>query len=289
MLKAFPCYKIIAEGVNGAETIVTLPFTSQISIRREIQNMPAEADVTIYNLNMNNRENLYFDRYNFAGYRRLEVYMGYGGNYSLCFKGNIMECYSVRSGVNFETHINAWDGGVYYTSSVSSENCKIANPSENVRFLQNQAQLSNVKVGKISEKVNEDNPKIIRTTSYFGKTIDLIKELIGDNYDAFVDNEELNVMRHDEVREGTITVINAETGLIETPRKQQYTLEVTMMLEPRLQVGQLAELQSITAPRFNGTYKIIGVNHDALISENKSSENKTKVTLLYNAGGFKNI
>ena len=96
-------------------------------------------------------------------------------------------------------------------------------------------------------------------------------------------------MRHDEVREGTITVINAETGLIETPRKQQYTLEVTMMLEPRLQVGQLAELQSITAPRFNGTYKIIGVNHDALISENESSENKTKVTLLYNAGGFRNI
>lgn len=289
MLKAFPCYKIIAEGVNGAETTVTLPFTSQISIRREIQNMPAEADLTIFNLNKDNRENLYFDRYNFAGYRKLEVYMGYGGNYSLCFKGNIMECYSVRSGVNFETHINAWDGGMYYTSSVSSENCKIAKPSENVKFLQNQAQLSNVKVGKVSSNLDKDKDKIIRTTSYFGKTIDLIKELIGDNYDAFVDNEELNVMRHDEVREGTITVINAETGLIETPRKQQYTLEVTMMLEPRLQVGQLAELQSITAPRFNGTYKIIGVNHDALISENESSENKTKVTLLYNAGGFRNI
>ena len=94
-------------------------------------------------------------------------------------------------------------------------------------------------------------------------------------------------MKNDEIREGAVTKICAETGLIETPRKMEYTLEVTMMLEPRLQIGQAVELESITAPRFNGTYKIIGVDHDALISENESSENKTKVILLYNGGGFK--
>ena len=95
-----------------------------------------------------------------------------------------------------------------------------------------------------------------------------------------------DVMKNDEAREGNVTVINAETGLIETPRKMEYTLELTMMLEPRLQIGQLAKLESITAPRFNGTYKIIGVDHSATISENESNQNTTKVTLLYSAGGF---
>ena len=76
MLKYFPSYRLIVEGANGGVTEVALPFTTQISTTREIQNAPAEANVTIYNLNMNNRENLYFDRYNFAGYRKFELYMG---------------------------------------------------------------------------------------------------------------------------------------------------------------------------------------------------------------------
>lgn len=286
MLKAFPCYQIKAQGADGAVTTIELPFTSEIGIRREIQNSPAEADVTILNLNMNTRENLYFDRYNFAGYRTFEIYLGYGGQLSLCFKGNIMECYSVRKGVNFETHINAWDGGAFFVSGWNSRSYNNSDPSKQIEALQGEVADSKVLVGKVSERLDNDIDQIIRPTAYYDKTYDNIKNIAGDNYDTFVENEKLYVMRKDEARDGAVTLISAETGLIETPRKQEYTLEVTMMLEPRLQVGQMAELQSITAPRFNGTYKIIGVDHNATISENESNENKTKVILLYNGGGF---
>ena len=286
MLKAFPCYQIKAQGADGAVTTIELPFTSEIGIRREIQNSPAEADVTILNLNMNTRENLYFDRYNFAGYRTFEIYLGYGGQLSLCFKGNIMECYSVRKGVNFETHINAWDGGAFFVSGWNSRSYNNSDPSKQIEALQGEVADSKVLVGKVSERLDNDIDQIIRPTAYYDKTYDNIKNIAGDNYDTFVENEKLYVMRKDEARGGAVTLISAETGLIETPRKQEYTLEVTMMLEPRLQVGQMAELQSITAPRFNGTYKIIGVDHNATISENESNENKTKVILLYNGGGF---
>ena len=286
MLKAFPCYQIKAQGADGAVTTIELPFTSEIGIRREIQNSPAEADVTILNLNMNTRENLYFDRYNFAGYRTFEIYLGYGGQLSLCFKGNIMECYSVRKGVNFETHINAWDGGAFFVSGWNSRSYNNSDPSKQIAALQGEVADSKVLVGKVSERLDNDIDQIIRPTAYYDKTYDNIKNIAGDNYDTFVENEKLYVMRKDEARDGAVTLISAETGLIETPRKQEYTLEVTMMLEPRLQVGQMAELQSITAPRFNGTYKIIGVDHNATIIENVSNENKTKVILLYNGGGF---
>lgn len=286
MLKAFPCYQIKAQGADGAVTTIELPFTSEIGIRREIQSSPAEADVTIYNLNMNSRENLYFDRYNFAGYRTFEIYLGYGGQLSLCFKGNIMECYSVRKGVNFETHINAWDGGAFFVSGWNSRSYKNSAPSKQIEALQGEVAESKVVVGKVSERLDDDAYEILRPVAYYDKTYDNIKNIAGDNYDTFVENEKLYVMRKDEARDGAVTLISAETGLIETPRKQEYTLEVTMMLEPRLQVGQMAELQSITAPRFNGTYKIIGVDHNATISENESNENKTKVILLYNSGGF---
>ena len=289
MIKAFPCYLIKAQGADGSITSVQLPFTTEIGIRREIQRSPAEADITIYNLNMNSRENLYFDRYNFAGYRTFEIYLGYGGQMSLCFKGNIMECYSVRKGVNFETHINAWDGGAYYVSGWNANTYNNSSPTDQIKALQGEVVESKVEIGKISTLVEDDANEILRPQCYYGRTTDNIQNIVGDQYDTFVENEKLYVMRKDEARNGAVTLISAETGLIETPRKQEYTLEVTMMLEPRLQIGQMAELKSITAPRFNGTYKIIGVDHNATISENESNQNKTKVILLYNAGGFKNF
>lgn len=288
-LKAFPCYEVIIEGANGDKSDIKLPFTTEINITRQIQNGPPEANLTLYNLNMNTRENLYFDRYNFAGYRSIEIYLGYGGQMSLCFKGNVMECYSVRSGVNFETHVNAWDGGMYYTSGWNSRSYDNKDPQSQIIALQDEVAKSKVTVGKISDKVNVEANEILRPQAYFGKTLDNIQNIVGEQFDVFVENEQLYVMKNDEAREGNVTVINAETGLIETPRKMEYTLELTMMLEPRLQIGQLAKLESITAPRFNGTYKIIGVDHSATISENESNQNTTKVTLLYSAGGFSNF
>ena len=285
-LKAFPCYQIYVEGANGDVADIKLPFTSEIQITRQIQNGPPEANLTVYNLNMNTRENLYFDRFNFGGYRIIEIYMGYGGQMSLCFKGNVMECYSVRKGVNFETHINAWDGGMYYTSGWNSRSYNNKDPKKQIEALQKEVAKSKVSVGKISDMVGLDANEILRPTAYYDKTITNIENIAGDNYDVFVENEKLFVMRKDEAREGAVTIINAGTGLIETPRKMEFTLEVTMMLEPRLQIGQLAQLESVTAPRFNGTYKIIGVDHNATISENESGQNTTKVTLFYNEGGF---
>ena len=285
-LKAFPCYEVLVEGADGHIADVKLPFTTEIQITRNIQNGPPEANLTIYNLNMNTRENLYFDRFNFAGYRSIEIYLGYSGQMSLCFKGNVIECYSVRSGVNFETHITAWDGGMYYTSGWNSRSYNNPNPKQQIEALQNEVAESRVTVGKISDQVEAEIPDTIRPTAFFGNTVDNIQNLVGDGYDIFVENEKMYVMKQDEAREGAVTVISAETGMIETPRKMEYTLETTMMLEPRLNIGQLAELKSVTAPRFNGTYKIIGVDHNATISENESNQNTTKVTLLYNAGGF---
>ena len=288
-LKAFPCYKVLVEGANGNITEVTLPFTTEIQITRQIQNGPAEANITIYNLNMNNRENLYFDRFNFDGYRKFEIYLGYSGQLSLCFKGNVMECYSVRKGVNFETHINAWDGGTYYTSGWNSRTYNNKSPKKQIEALQGEVTESKVTVGKISDQVDYYAYDIIRPTAFYDSTLRNIENIAGEEFDVFVENEKLYVMNKNEAREGAVTVISAETGLIETPRKQEFTLEVTMMLEPRLQIGQMAELKSVTAPRFNGTYKIIGVDHSATISENESNQNTTKVSLYYDAGGFYNF
>lgn len=284
MLKAFPSYKLLVQGANGAITEVSLPFTTQISTTREIQNSPAEANVTIYNLNMNNRENLYFDRYNFAGYRSFELYLGYGNDLSLVFKGNVMECYSVRSGVNFETHINAWDGGMFYISGFNSKTYNNTKVSDQIKSLMDEVKNGFVELGKMSPKIDENTSDISRPQSYFGKTTDIIKNIVGKAFDVFTENEEMKIVKKDEViSNGNITKISAKTGLLETPRKQEYTLEVTMMLEPKIQIGQAVELESVTAPRFNGTYKVIGVDHNALISENESSENTTTVILLYNS------
>ena len=54
-----------------------------------------------------------------------------------------------------------------------------------------------------------------------------------------------------------------------------------MIFEPRLQIGQFIDIQSKTETIYNGTYKVIGIEHSGTISDSQSGTCKTKVSLNY--------
>jgi hypothetical protein len=112
-----------------------------------------------------------------------------------------------------------------------------------------------------------------------GNSWDVLNKAITDGV-AFIDNEQVNVLRNDEFKAvpGLVRTINAESGLLGTPRRHDKSLEVPILFEPRLQVGQKIELDSTQAV-YNGVYKIIGISHRAVISEVVGGDAVTTITL----------
>lgn len=56
-------------------------------------------------------------------------------------------------------------------------------------------------------------------------------------------------------------------------------LEVKMLFEPTLIIGQLLEINSEIQPIFNGQFKVLGFTHDCLISPTQSGTRTTTVNL----------
>ena len=53
-----------------------------------------------------------------------------------------------------------------------------------------------------------------------------------------------------------IPVVRSETGLINTPEKNKDEITFETIMNPALKIGQLCDIQSITAPYLNGVYRI---------------------------------
>ena len=83
-------------------------------------------------------------------------------------------------------------------------------------------------------------------------------------------------------RPGPITIINADTGLLNTPVIEQTMLRFEMLFEPSLDVGSLVSVISLTYPQINGLYNVVGVHHQGIISPVVSGTLITTVELFYN-------
>ena len=79
---------------------------------------------------------------------------------------------------------------------------------------------------------------------------------------------------------GGLTMITPQTGLLDTPEKQNTKLSFPMMFEPRLKVGQQIILQSLETVN-NGSYPVVGLDHVGTISDAVGGDLHTRVTCYY--------
>jgi len=110
-----------------------------------------------------------------------------------------------------------------------------------------------------------------------GNSMDALTQITQNQ--AYIDSGSLYALDNSEVLAGDIKLINADNGLLGTPKKQQTLVEVEMLFEPRIKPSQLIELQSSTDTRFNGTYKITGFTHRGVISGAIGGDCRTNITM----------
>ena len=256
--------------------IVEYPLTTRFEVSRNIYSQVNNANVQLLNLNQNTQAKLYKDRYDFNKYIDMEIYAGYGNFLPLIFMGEVKQCYSYKDGgsTDFITDIEAWDAGFAIQTGYTSATFDRDTTSDSIIQSILASDLPSVKRGVIAPL--PDN-RTQRSSSQLGNTWDLITRLSSNN--AFIDNNTMHILKDNQAIEGDFFLINADSGLLGSPKRSDTILNIDVIFEPQTKVGQLTRLESRTLKYLNQDYKVIGFKHAAVIGEGESGSAKTSIDL----------
>ncbi len=267
---------------SGVDTIsITLPLTLDFEINRQFQAQAQTGNFKIKNLNPDDRDLLYKDWMKFLPQRFVQLRAGYPGFTPLIFNGWVQNAFSYRNAGETDTitELQCQDG--VYQQSLGTP------PAQGVPTV------GGVSAATYSEILNNINSALpgsppsaiignfpttpVRGLALAGSTWDVIQTLA--NGQATIDNGQLKCMQQDEVfQNAQLPVLNSDSGLLGSPRISNSTIEADFLFEPRVTLGQLIELQSVTQRVFNGPYKVMGFVHRGTISGAMDGERITTMT-----------
>lgn len=200
----------------------------------------------IYNLNETKRESLQKDK-DAKKYIQVKLLFGYENNLKLVFQGNVETASVERSGANLMLILECFDGLAdtkhSYTSGTATSKREAVD-----KILKT---MPNTKIGKITEQNKIFRPKVLMGNAY-----EELKKLTKLDEEMFIDDEKLYIIKKDEVTDDYAVVIDAETGLIDIPKKQEEFVECSTVLNPAIKLGGVVKLDSLYAPHLNGEYKV---------------------------------
>lgn len=246
---------------NEATTIITDPITCHFNVTRGVLCDNNKATIELYNLSPSTREKIFQDAFtvDWRKFKYVHLEAGYGNRMSMIFKGRILQAYSHKSGgqTDIVTEIQAMALDIF--DCQTSYTFK-AGTSKREAFQTMVLDLPNAKLANMGDLDGE----FLTDTTFDGKTYECLSQLTGGN--AFVDNGEVNCLKENEVIDVPVPVISDDSCLLETPMRRDANLEVKMLFQPDIIVGQLLEIHSRISPNFNGQYKVMGFTHDCTIS-----------------------
>lgn len=260
---------------DSIEITIEYPLTCEFDIVRNTHSTSNVATFKLYNLAPDTREKIFQDKYNIYRHCFVDFYAGYGDELTLCFTGKVMQAYSEKQGVDVITEIQALDNDIIQSYSLHKFS-KGTEKKEVAKALI--SDFDNLSIGAIGNLEGTLSNNLIVDD----KTIVALNKLTGNH--VIVDLGQVNILQNNEVlADVIIPKINSNTGLLGTPRRRNAEVEIDIIFEPKLLVGQLLEVESSTASIFNGQFKVIGIHHTGTISGAISGEAKTTLNLFIGA------
>lgn len=264
------------EGNKLQTAIITDPTSIYFNVSKSLyQRDSAVSVIKLYNIAPHIRECIYQDRLlmDREKAKLFTLEAGYGDTLTLVTTGRIQQCYSELQGVDMVTTIEVMDPDILnqFTSVTFDAGTTF---EEAYKFLVSQFPTL------LSGECGQLQGEFRSPTIFEGNTYWLMNQLTGGH--TFVDNGKVNTLNDNEVlKESGAYLITSETGLLGTPRRYDTILEVSMLFEPKLKLGQLIEIQSSTQSRFNGQYRVNGITHDCTISSAECGTRTTTIQIVY--------
>ena len=234
------------------------PLRIQFEAKKTIISDVNELKLKIYNLEPNKRNKLIKDKSQQNGndkYLQVILQVGYDDLVDV-FIGNVYEAGSTKKGTDFITTLVCKDGGFDFRNSFTS---KTISPSVSLvdELLKD---MPNTNKGKVTTLQTRTRPKVM-----VGATADLIGESLNDNETFFIDNEQLNIIKENELIDSFAVEVSESTGLLNTPQKQETFVIVETLMNPAIKCGglvllisnvtELNELYRVDTIDFKGDYR----------------------------------
>lgn len=259
---------------------ITLPNTLEFTISRRNLSSAQTATFRVYNLAEEVRNAVQKDIFQFTQFRAIQFRAGYqpdGERFlPLVFNGTVSRAYSFRVDKDWITEIEAFDGG--WQMANGNNVALTLSPGISAAEILNQLsrQLPRISGVPIIGNFPTTNK---RGEVLFGNIWNLILEK--SNGLATIDNGQVKALNYNEVFQGVLPVLSQDNGLLGSPKRTTSTLEFDMIFEPRLSVGQIIELRSVSNRQFNRLWKVLGFDHVGTISAAVSGDCLTKVRLWF--------
>lgn len=286
-------YSMLAEGKSGGFHTIQFPLTCKLRVSNSGTPSASHAFFEIYNLTPEVRNDLFVDPFNTSIYRQIIFSAGYVSEASIpiIFQGNIYRCYSYRNGPDWITFIEALDGAF-----------AIENGDINLTIPKKSADVSSKDYAKyIFEKIVSGMPRVklgligtfdldnMRGFTMCGNPWDLlVQKILPINAQAYIDQEVVNIVNQRDfiVNSADFDVISNDTGLLDTPKKQDGIITCRMIFEPRLEIMQNVKVISIEPGSSADDFKVMRIDHTGIISGAVGGSLVTEVTAFAPLGGL---
>jgi len=238
-------------GVGAQAVTVVPPINVTFSATKSTDTSLNKLILKVWNLRQSNRLALVKDEDD-DEYIPLELMVGYQGRMQLLFRGSVHKGEHQREGADFVNTIECLDGGTDALGSFTS--ATVRGKDQAIRAAL--GDMPNTAEGAITQHEALVRPKVL-----VGNSARLITDMLDDDERFFIDDEQLFVLRDDEVRSDVAPLVTARTGLLNTPQASKGEVTFQTMLNPTLKVAGLCKLESRTAPDLNGVYRIDKMNY----------------------------
>jgi hypothetical protein len=237
--------------VDGRNVVITPPMQIVFEVTKSIRGGLNKMNIQITNLSENKRLSLVKD----AVQRKIMpvgLSVGYQDRIELIFKGTIHTGSNSRQGPDLLTSLECLDGGEDFLNSFTARTVEGGRRAIDAAL----EDMPNTETGKITDRPVLTRPKVL-----VGNSARLIDDTVGPGETWYIDNEQLYVIKDNEVTSGLKPVVSAATGLISTPTRDSKLVTFETLMNPSVKIGGLASLKSSTAPHLDGIYRIETISY----------------------------
>lgn len=187
---------------------------------------------------------------------KLEV--GYNGKLRQIFQGSVRRGEVKRDGPIHAVSLECEDGGHDFINAYTTRTVKGRDQVVDA-ILQD---MPNTKKGSVTQQSGIIRPKVL-----VGSSSKILNDSLAPGENFFIKDERVNILKSNEVTSSEIPVINAKSGLMNTPQftsggggeKAKGEITFDTKLNPMLRIGGLCSVESATNPALNGVYKVYQV------------------------------
>jgi hypothetical protein len=251
--------------------VIKPPFTLMFDITKDCLSSSSSASFQIYNLSPLRRSQIRKNINDFLSVRTVILQAGYVDNTAIVFNGIMQQAFSVRDGIDVVTQIEGTDWSFAFISPDSDyygDPVPTGTTQKDIVTNMMSKALPRVTIGSIGNVGN--GAAVKRTTSFSGMAKELIQQHTGGTGTSgfFIDDGVANILGQNECRPAKgVSIINSNSGLLGKPVQEANILDFEMLFEPRLLMGQIIHLDSVTEPQLSGDYKVVSIKHHGMISD----------------------